>query len=85
MKYDNTPPRKKVGECTFDCPNCGIEHSRVLWQEREIDFEGKLSPVGLVHADATCSCGAQILVADDLESLKLFWLNEYKMKEPTKC
>jgi len=81
MKYDKTPPRMKVGDVDFQCPNCCRELHRTIWQEREIDMDGKLSAIGLVHADALCSCGAQILVADDLERFGLYWLNEQKMKQ----
>lgn len=76
MKYADTPPRKKVGDCDFDCPNCNRELHRTLWREQDKDD----LECGFVHADAKCRCGAHILVADDLESFKVFWLNEKDMK-----
>lgn len=86
MKYANTPPRKNAVwtvELEFHCPNCNRKHHRTLWAEaEEIDTEtGKPTTYDFVHADALCPCGAQILVADDCESLKMFWLNEKQMKE----
>lgn len=73
MKYADTPPRKNVGEVDFPCSNCGKEHHRTLWQEQDEDF-------GLVHADALCSCGARLLLADNLQEFAVYWLNEKEMK-----
>lgn len=76
MKYANTPPRKNVGSADFRCPNCNKEHHRTLWEEQDDDFG-----MNLVHADALCSCGAQILVADTLDRFEVYWLNEQRMKK----
>ena len=76
LKYANTPPRKKVGDCDFTCPNCGREHHRTLWEEQDDPEEG----MNLIHADAKCRCGALLLVADDMEHFNVYWLNKQKMK-----
>ena len=76
--------RKKVGEVDFDCVNCGRHLHRVLWAEATEFYAdtGKPTPDGydLITAFAYCSCGAQLLVADDYEKLGLYWVNEEKMK-----
>jgi len=74
MKYADTPARKKVGDCSFSCPNCGKEHHRTVWQEQD-EPDG-----GLIHADAVCPCGARLLAADNYQNFSVYWLNEKQIE-----
>ena len=78
MKYDSVEKRRKIGDCTFNCPNCGKEHYRVIWEDK---WEDEDEWSGFEHADALCSCGAQILISVQPDGeTGLYWLNEKKMK-----
>ena len=74
--------RHKVGVVTFNCPNCGKELTRTVWEHAtEWDEETKeVTEFDHVAAHARCSCDAEILVADDGEHMGVYWLNEKQMK-----
>jgi hypothetical protein len=75
-------PRRKAGDVTFSCPHCDREMTRVLWtQPDEIDEYGNIIYDALTMANASCKCGAKILVAevDYSGTLELYWLNKKEM------
>lgn len=79
--------RHKAGEVAFDCPNCDRGLHRTLWAEAGEFYKtnrGNWKPTkngfDMVTGFAKCSCGANLLVADDYERLNLFWLNEKEME-----
>lgn len=67
--------RRNVGSVDFDCPNCGREYHRTLWEEVEEDGLG-----GPVTSDAvSCKCGAVLFCADDYENVNVYWINQREM------
>ncbi len=72
--------RRNVGDVDFECPNCGREYHRTLWEEIEDDGLG-----GPVTSDAVaCKCGAVLFCADDYENVNVYWLNKREMREMTR-
>jgi len=69
---------RKVGEVDFSCPNCGKTHHRVLWEH--LDDSDDLG-ANLIAGYAECSCGASLMVADDMERFAVYWLNKKEMKK----
>ena len=79
MKYADVEKRRKVGHCDFNCPNCGKDHHRVIWQDK---WKGEDEWDSFEHGDAHCSCGAQLLIAvQPFGEVELYWINEKKMRE----
>lgn len=71
-------PRRNEGRTTFTCPNCYRVLTRTIWgHAEEVDEYGCLT-YSLYAAQATCRCGASLLVAETDYSggFELFWLNK---------
>ncbi len=70
------PKRRNVGSVDFECPNCGREYHRTLWEDVEDGC------VGAIASDVVvCECGAQLLCADDYDGFDVYWLNKRKFEE----
>jgi hypothetical protein len=37
-----------------------------------------------IHGEAECECGANFLIADDMENTNLYWLNKKEMTVSSK-
>lgn len=66
-----------------DCPNCGTELKFSIYAEAE-DFDAETKrpnwDMGVfTHGEKSCKCGAELLIADDMESVNIYWLNREKM------
>ncbi|MFA5366156.1 MAG: hypothetical protein WC325_13320 [Candidatus Bathyarchaeia archaeon] len=63
-----------------DCINCGKELKFSIYADAE-EFDAKTGKPNweagaFTHGEKTCSCGAELLVADDMESVNIYWLNK---------
>jgi len=75
--------KRKIDTVYEECPNCCREVKFEIFEEAE-EFDAKTGEphwdMGVfVHGEAECKCGACLLIADDMESFKIYWLNEKKM------
>ena len=66
-----------------DCLNCGKPLRFAIYEEADT-FDAKSGKPqwdmgSFVHGEKACSCGAEFLIADDLQSVNIYWLNKDKM------
>jgi hypothetical protein len=89
-KKRNWKTKKFIEYVYENCVNCGKELRFSIYEEAE-DFDtttGKpLWDMGaFIHGEKHCTCGADLLIADDMENVNIYWLNQREMtlhKEPT--
>lgn len=75
--------KRKLDTVYEQCPNCYREVKFDIFEEAE-EFDAKTGKpqwdMGVfVHGEAECKCGASLLIADDMESVKIYWLNKREM------
>jgi hypothetical protein len=84
----NWKTKKYLETVREGCPNCGRELAfRIYVEATEFNAQtGKPTKEGwdFIHGENTCHCGAKVLIADDYENMKLYWLNEKEMLEEVK-
>ena len=83
QKKRNWKTKRYLETVYEDCPNCGKELAFRIYEEAtEFDATtGKPTKEGwdFVHGEKGCSCGADLLIADDYENVNIYWLNQNKM------
>jgi hypothetical protein len=62
-----------------NCLNCGKELKFSIYEEAD-EFDAKTGKPTwdsvFVHGEQRCKCGAEFLVADDMENVNIYWLNQ---------
>lgn len=84
-KKRNWKTKRRIDTAYENCLNCGKELKFIIYEEAE-DFDAKTGrpcwDMGVfVHGEQKCSCGAEFLIADDMESFNIYWLNRKEMVE----
>lgn len=87
MTKRNWKTKKYLETIHENCPNCGREIAfRIYIEATEFDTTGKPTKEGwdFIHGERECTCGANLLVADDYENMNLYWLNKSQMEPDEK-
>lgn len=74
--------KRRIDTVREDCLNCGKSLKFAIFEEAD-EFDTKTGKPTwdsvFVHGEAKCTCGAEFLIADDLENVNIYWLNKKEM------
>ncbi len=75
---------RRIDTVWENCINCGEELKFAIYEDPE-EFDAEthrpLWKEGtFIHGEARCKCGAELLIADDLEHTNMYWLNRKEME-----